>query len=127
MQRYETLFILHPDVPEAQVRETIDRTRKLIEAMEGHVADIQDWGLRELAYPIEKQSRGNYVLAQYEASSAVVNELERTMKLSDEVVRFVSVRMPQVEPAAAETDAAGDTGDGSDGAEVETKSVEEGD
>ena len=127
MQRYETLFILHPDVPEAQVRETIDRTRKLIEAMEGHVADIQDWGLRELAYPIEKQSRGNYVLAQYEASSAVVNELERTMKLSDEVVRFVSVRMPQLEPAAPEKEPNGDTGDSSDGDEVATKSVEEGD
>jgi len=100
MQRYETLFILHPDVPEAQVRETIDRTRRLIEGMDGSVADIQDWGLRELAYPIEKQSRGNYVLARYEASSAVVNELERTMILSDEVIRFVSVRLPAATPEA---------------------------
>lgn len=94
MQKYETLFILHPELPEAQVRETIDRTRRLIESMEGRVADIHDWGLRELAYPIEKQTRGNYVLAQYEADSAVVNELERTMRLSDEVMRFVSVRVP---------------------------------
>lgn len=95
MHQYETLFILHPEVPEAQVRETIDRTRKLIESMEGNVLDIHDWGLRELAYPIEKQGRGNYVLAQYAASSDVVNELERTMKLSDEVLRFVSVRLPR--------------------------------
>jgi len=98
MQRYETLFILHPDVPEAQLRETIDRTRKLIESMSGNVHEIHDWGLRELAYPIEKQTRGNYVLAQYEATSDVVNELERTMKLSDEVLRFVSVRLPRLVP-----------------------------
>lgn len=96
MHRYETLFILHPDVPEAQVRETIDRTRKLIENMSGEVDEIHDWGLRELAYPIEKQTRGNYILAQYQAGSDVVNELERTMKLSDEVLRYVSVRQPRV-------------------------------
>ena len=105
MHRYETLFILHPDLPEAQVRETIDRTRRLIENMEGRVADIHDWGLRELAYPIEKQTRGNYVLAQYEASSDVVNELERTMRLSDEVMRFVSVRVP-VQPGEDSADEA---------------------
>lgn len=99
MHRYETLFILHPDVPEAQVRESIDRTRKLIEGMAGQVLDVHDWGLRELAYPIEKQGRGNYILAQYEATSDVVNELERTMKLSDEVLRFVSVRLPRSLPA----------------------------
>lgn len=107
MHRYETLFILHPDVPEAQVRETIDRTRKLIEGMSGEVDEIHDWGLRELAYPIEKQTRGNYILAQYKAGSEVVNELERTMKLSDEVLRYVSVRQPRsvvVQPPTAESD-----------------------
>jgi len=95
MHRYETLFILHPDLPEAQVRETIDRVRRLIEGMQGQVAEVQDWGTRELAYPIEKQSRGIYVLAQYAARPEVVKELERSMKLSDEFLRFISVRMPE--------------------------------
>ncbi len=95
MHRYETLFILHPDLPEAQVRETLDRVRRLIEGMQGEVADLQDWGMRELAYPIEKQARGIYVLAQYSARPDVVKELERSMKLSDEFLRFVSVRMPE--------------------------------
>lgn len=119
MQKYETLFILHPDVPEAQVRETIDRTRRLIEGMEGQVAAIQDWGLRELAYQIEKQTRGNYVLAQYEATSDVVNELERTMKLSDEVLRFVSVRLPaKVEAEIADDESEAESE--SDGPEAES-------
>ena len=95
MHRYETLFILHPEIPEAQVRETLDRVRRLIEGMEGQVTEIQDWGLRELAYPIRKQPRGTYVLAQYSARPDVVKELERTLKLADEVLRFISVRAPQ--------------------------------
>ena len=95
MQRYETLFILHPEIPEAQVRETLDRVRRLIEGMEGQVTEIQDWGIRDLAYPINKQRRGTYVLAQYSAGPDVVKELERTLKLADEVLRFISVRAPQ--------------------------------
>jgi small subunit ribosomal protein S6 len=95
MHRYETLFILHPELPEAQVRETIDRVRKLIEGMEGQVAELQDWGMRDLAYPIRKQPRGTYVLAQYAARPEVVKELERTLKLADEVLRFISVHTPE--------------------------------
>ncbi len=95
MHRYETLFILHPEIPEAQVRETFDRVRRLIEGMDGQVVELQDWGMRELAYPIRKQGRGTYVLAQYAARSGVVKELERTLKLADEVLRFISVRAPQ--------------------------------
>jgi small subunit ribosomal protein S6 len=86
---------LHPDLPEAQVRETLDRVRRLIEGMQGQVADLHEWGMRELAYPIEKQARGIYVLAQYSARPEVVKELERTMKLADEFLRFVSVRIPE--------------------------------
>ncbi len=93
MHRYETLLILHPDLPEAQVRETLDRVRRLIEGMQGQVLELHDWGMRELAYPIEKQARGIYVLVQYSASPDVVKEFERTMKLSDEFLRFVSVRL----------------------------------
>jgi small subunit ribosomal protein S6 len=95
MHRYETLFILHPDLPEAQVRETIDRVRKLIEGMGGQVAELQDWGMRDLAYAIRKQPRGTYVLVQYAAKAEVVKELERTLKLADEVLRFISVRAPE--------------------------------
>ncbi len=120
MHRYETLFILHPDLPEAQVRETIDRVRLLIEGMGGQVAELQDWGMRDLAYPIRKQLRGTYVLVQYSAGSDVVKELERTLKLADEVLRFISVRAaeprkvkkraarrPRPAAAAAPTEAAG--------------------
>jgi small subunit ribosomal protein S6 len=91
MQRYETLMVLHPDLPEAQVRETIDRARRLIDDAGGQVQAMQEWGMRELAYPIRKLTRGYYVLAEYHATADIVRELERTMKIADEILRFISV------------------------------------
>jgi small subunit ribosomal protein S6 len=91
MQRYETLMVLHPELPEAQVRETIDRARRLIEGAGGQVQGMQEWGMRELAYPIRKLGRGYYVLCEYQASADVVRELERTLKIADEILRFISV------------------------------------
>jgi len=94
MHPYETLFVLHPELPEAQVRETVERARRLIEGMQGQIAEVQDWGMRDLAYPVGKQARGIYVLMQYAAPPGVVKELERTLKIADEVLRFISVRRP---------------------------------
>lgn len=95
MHRYETLFVLLPGLPEAQVRETMDRTRRLIEGMGGKVEEIEDWGTRDLAYLIRNQSQGNYILAVYEAPPEVVVEFERTLKLADEVLRYISLRVPE--------------------------------
>jgi len=100
MYRYETLFILHPELPEAQVRETTDRVRRLVEGMQGQISGIHDWGVRDLAYPIRKQGRGTYVLVEYSARPEVVKELERNLKLADEVLRFISVRPAELRPSA---------------------------
>jgi small subunit ribosomal protein S6 len=98
MRRYETLMVLHPELPEAQVRETIDRARRLIEEGGGHPHAMQEWGMRELAYPIRKLSRGYYVLAEYDATAEVVRELERTLKIADEILRFISVATVTTKP-----------------------------
>jgi small subunit ribosomal protein S6 len=95
MHRYETLFVLHPDVAAPQVDEVIERVRGLIESMDGTVDGIESWGSRDLAYAINKQKRGTYIVALYTANSPVVNELERTMKLGDDYLRFVTVRLPK--------------------------------
>jgi small subunit ribosomal protein S6 len=102
MPRYETLMVLHPDLPEAQVRETIDRARRVIEQSGGKPDAMQEWGMRDLAYPIRKLSRGYYVLAEYTASAEVVREFERTLKIADEILRFISVvpATPRAERAA---------------------------
>jgi len=95
MYSYETLVLLRSELPEAQVRETIDRAKRLIEAQQGTISETQDWGLRELAYPVEKSNRGYYFLLRYDAAPEVVWEFERTLKIADEVLRFVSVRQEE--------------------------------
>jgi small subunit ribosomal protein S6 len=97
MRKYETLMVLHPELPEAQIRETIDRAKRLIEELGGHADQIQEWGIRELAYEIRKLTRGYYVLIEYTASPGVLQELERTLKIADEVLRFISVASPAVD------------------------------
>lgn len=91
MRKYETLMVLHPDLPDAQTRETIGRARRLIEEMGGTVDQVQEWGMRDLAYPIRKLSRGYYVLTEYAATPETVNELERNLKIADEILRFLTV------------------------------------
>ena len=99
MTHYETLFIVHPEQG-GKVKEFIDRFKKIIEGLDGTVAHVEEWGLRDLAYRIQKQAKGNYVLMQYQSSTRAVEELERNMKLSDGVLRFLTVRLDE---AAKET------------------------
>jgi len=99
-RRYETMIVLRTDLQEAGVKEQIERIRKLLEAQGATVSGIHEWGLRELAYQIEKERRGFYILVEYVAPSAAVSELERTLKLSDVVLRFVSIRQEHDAPSA---------------------------
>ena len=101
MNHYETLFIFGADVGEAQRKEGIERMKRVVEGMGGSNFAVEEWGLRDLAYLIRKQSRGFYVRADYRCRPEVVKELERTMKLADDILRFVSVRLPKATKAAA--------------------------
>lgn len=98
MYPYETLVLLRPELPDAQVRETIDRAKSLIEGQEGNVSETQDWGIRELAYPVDRQNRGYYFLMRYTSKPETVWELERTLKIAEEVMRFVTVRESETKP-----------------------------
>lgn len=89
---YETLFVVHPDQG-GRVKEFADRFKKIIEGLEGAVSQVDEWGLRDLAYRIQKQTKGYYVLLQYCSSSRAVEELERNMKLTGGVLRYLTVRL----------------------------------
>jgi small subunit ribosomal protein S6 len=91
MKRYETLLVLNPELPEAQTRETIDRARRLLTDAGAEDFQVQEWGMRDLAYEIRKHKRGYYVLLEYRATAELVKELERNLKIADEVLRFISV------------------------------------
>ena len=78
MPIYETLTILHPDLAEARVKEVLTWMQQLVENGQGKVLQVEEWGMRDLAYRIQKQRRGYYVRLEYEATPAALQELERT-------------------------------------------------
>ena len=95
---YETLVLIHPDAGEPGSKELAERIKKLVEDQGGNVTQIQEWGVRELAYLIGKQRRAFYVLFEYRGTPKGLLEIERNLKLMDRVLRFVSVRQAENAP-----------------------------
>lgn len=100
-RRYETLVLIHPDQGEPGSKDLAARIRSLIEEQGGSVSQVQEWGARELAYPIAKEKRAIYVLFEYRVGVEALREVERNIKLMDSVLRFISVRQGDNAPPAA--------------------------
>lgn len=101
MRKMETLLLLSPELSVEQ-RETILSTVDGVVAREGgKMLAVDQWGMRDLAYPVRKQMRGYYVRLEYAAPSALVAELERVLRITDGVFKFLTVRLAD---AAAETE-----------------------
>jgi small subunit ribosomal protein S6 len=99
-RRYETLVLIHPDQGEPGAKDIAARIRSLIEEQGGTVSQVQEWGLRDLAFVLAKQRRAFYALFEYRATSKALLEVERNLKLMDAVLRFVSVRQAENAPPA---------------------------
>jgi small subunit ribosomal protein S6 len=100
LRRYETIFILRPDLGEPVQKETIRRFEGLVRASAGEIIETDEWGFRELAYHIKGERRGFYVRLDYGGNGATMNEIERNLKLSDSVLRYLSVLVDRdIEPA----------------------------
>jgi small subunit ribosomal protein S6 len=93
MRDYELGFILHPDVEQADVTEAVERVSQYVTTIGGEVASVDVWGRRTLAYPIRKQQEGTYVFFQAQISPEAVGELERNLKLDEEILRYLLVRL----------------------------------
>ena len=94
MRHYEMVFIVHPDQSE-QVPAMIERYRANITARGGSVHRLEDWGRRQMAYPIQKVHKAHYVLMNIECDGETLGELEHSFKFSDAVLRHLIVRMPK--------------------------------
>jgi small subunit ribosomal protein S6 len=111
MREYETVVITKADLPEPQFKQIQERVRNLIEKHSGRLLYARDMGRRNLAYPISKQTKGVYTCLDYAAQGAVVSELERSMRLDDNVLRFLTVVKNEevdIEARAAEIAARGE-------------------
>ena len=91
MRHYEIVFLVHPDQSD-QVPGMIERYSKMITDAEGTVHRLEDWGRRQLAYPINKLHKAHYVLMNVEAPTEVINELETSFRYNDAVLRNLVMR-----------------------------------
>ena len=92
MRHYEIVFIVHPDQSE-QVPAMIERYRGLVTATGGQIHRLEDWGRRQLAYPIQKVHKAHYVLMNIECDAETLAELEHAFKFNDAVLRHLTVKM----------------------------------
>jgi len=96
MRRYEVVFVLAPTLTEEEVDSQVDTFAKAAQEMGAEVANIDKWGKRRLAFPVQKHNEGYYtVLTLDEESGRAVAELERRFKVIDAVIRFLSVRVDE--------------------------------
>ena len=94
MRHYEICFIVHPDQSE-QVPAMIDRYKNLVTGQGGKVHRVEDWGRRQLAYPIDKLVKAHYVLLNIECGKATLDELEHGFRYNDAVLRHLTVSMTE--------------------------------
>ncbi len=99
---YETMYILRPDLGDEAVDQVIDKYQSLLRENGAEVLETQHRGKRRLAYEIQKQREGIYIQMNYECDGSQIAALERAMRLSDEVVRYLTIRQetPKAEKAA---------------------------
>ena len=113
MPYYETVFIARQDLSEAQVKTLTDGYVKIIEDAKGKIHKIENWGLRNLAYKINKNRRGHYVLIESDVAAPAIHEMERQMRLNEDILRFMSIREDELStgPSIIMDKSSKDTGD----------------
>jgi small subunit ribosomal protein S6 len=97
MSLYECVFIARQDIATPQVEALADELANIIAAQGGQVAKREYWGLRNIAYRVKKNRKGHYVLFNLDAPSAAVKELERQMSINEDVLRYLTVRVDELE------------------------------
>ena len=139
MRHYETTYILRPNLGEDQFTEIIDRTNAIIANDDGAIITLDRWGMRRLAYEINKEVQGYYVYLNYAAPSKSVDEIERIFRIDDRVLRYLTIKLGDsmdaeaveaekiriAEKAAAREKAEAEDGDDNDNDEMDNDSSED--
>ncbi|MBI4041944.1 MAG: 30S ribosomal protein S6 [Deltaproteobacteria bacterium] len=107
MSAYEVIVAIKADLPDAAVRGIRDKFAEVVSKYQGNIVAFEDWGKRKLAYPIRKQTKGHYLLHLVNAAGDFTKEIERSLRIRDEVLRFLTVKVsdedllaPPVKPVA---------------------------
>lgn len=92
MNKYESLYIITPELEAEETKAVVEKFSGIITANGGTVESVEEWGLKRLAYPINYKTDGYYVLVNFEAAAELPRELERNFKNDEKILRFIVVR-----------------------------------
>ena len=93
LNQYETVFIATPVLSDTQMKEAVKKFKKIITDNTGEIVHEENWGLRKLAYPIQKKSTGFYYLIEFKAEGSLINKLETEYRRDERIIRFLTFRM----------------------------------
>jgi len=93
LNQYETVFIMTPVLSEEQMKETVEKYQKFLKSKDAEIVFDDSWGLRKLAYPIQKKSTGFYHLIEFKAKTDIIREWEVTFKRDERILRFLTVAL----------------------------------
>jgi small subunit ribosomal protein S6 len=97
MPLYESTFIVRQDISPADVEKLTETFSKIITDLGGKIIKTENWGLRNLAYIVKKNKKGNYVMLSIDSPYAAVKEMERRMKLSEDILRNMTIRVEEID------------------------------
>ena len=102
LNQYETVFIATPVLSESQMKEAVAKFKKIITDSKGEIVYEEDWGLKKLAYPIQKKSTGFYHLIEFRAEPSLIAKLEVEYRRDERILRFLTMKMEKYAVAYAE-------------------------
>ena len=92
MAFYESIFITRQELGEKEIEKTIENFKNILEKNSANLVDTELWGLRNLAYKIEKNKKGNYVVLKISGDGQAIHELERNMRIDENIIRYLSIK-----------------------------------
>ena len=135
MRRYELMLVIRPDTPDDAVQAVIDRSTRSVIGGGGQIVKVSPWGRRRLAYPIGQHRDGSYFLILFDAPAEAVADLERSLNITEEVMRHLTTRVERPlsarRPSSADEEEGTDVDEGLDGPppededEVDTEFIDE--
>ena len=102
LNQYETVFIATPVLSENQMKEAVQKFKKIITDSEGEIVHEENWGLKKLAYPIQKKSTGFYYLIEFRGKGELIDKLEVQYRRDERIIRFLTFRMDKYSVEYAE-------------------------
>lgn len=92
MAFYESIFIARQELGDKELANTIDNFKKILEKNNANLVDTESWGLRNLAYKIEKNKKGHYMVLKIDGNGDAIQELERNMRIDENIIRYLSLK-----------------------------------